>query len=185
MSILEILAIVSTILCVILASKENVLAWPVGIISALSIIGTYIPNHLYANIGLQSISIIQCAIGWYKWGSNDQLVPHEVSKKKLLVDLFFILAIGSIYAQLDIHFNNRITSMPSYLDGISTFIALLGNWYLAKKRLQGWLFFMMYNVTISFLLGSQGIYSLVGLNIILFFISFNAYRTWKRNLVVV
>lgn len=185
MGILEVVAIVSTILCVILAGKENILAWPVGIVSALSLIAAYIPNHLYANIGLQTISILQCSIGWYKWGKKDEVVAHSVNNRKLVQDICGVLLLGVVYAQVDVHINDRTSVVPSYLDGISTFIALLGNWYLAKKRLQGWLFFMSYNVIVALLLASQGVYSLVLLNVVLFFISFNAYRTWKINLVVV
>jgi len=185
MTWLEIIAIVSTIVCVVLAGKENVLAWPVGIISALALIAAYIPNHLYANIGLQSISVIQCAFGWYYWGKKDEVLPHEISNSKQLRDLCCIFILGGAYGLVDVIINDRILLYPSYLDGISTFIALLGNWYLAKKRLQGWLLFMTYNIIVAVLLASQGVYALVLLNIVLFFISFNAYRTWKRNLAVV
>lgn len=182
MSILEVIAVISTIVCVILSAKEHILAWPIGIISALSLIFMYIPNGMYANISLQSVFVIQCIIGWYNWGKKDDIKPSKLRTSKLILDLAMFISLGCVYAGWDIIHNHRISCFPSYFDGISTFIALLGNWYLTKKIIQSWPLFMTYNVLIAILLFSQGIYMLGILNIVLFFISFNGFRLWKRDL---
>ena len=185
MNWLEIVALISTIVCVVLSAKENILAWPIGIISALSLIGIYIPSSMYANICLQSIFVVQCSIGWYNWGSSNEVKPSKLEFNKVFYHVVAAFLLGWLYAKVNIYLNPTIKWYVVYLDGVSTFIALLGNWYLTKKILQAWPLFMTYNIIISSLLAYQGIYLLSILNICLLIISFNAYRTWKKNLELV
>lgn len=182
MSFLEYIAIISTIVCVILSAKERVSAWPVGIISAASLIGVYIPQHMYANIVLQGIFVIQCSIGWYNWGTTDNLKPSIQDKNQLVMDLMAIIGIGVVYSTVIIICNTESNWLYTYLDGLTTALALLGNWYLTKKRLQAWPLFMTYNVIIAVLFSLQGIYSLAALNLVLCCISFNGFNKWKRDL---
>ncbi len=188
MNPLEIIALISTIVCVILSTKEHILAWPIGIISALSLAYIYLPNHMYANIALQSVFVIQCIIGWYNWGKKDDLKPSILPKSTFRGYTILVIGLGSTYALTEYDKSlviQHIEYWKAMLDGISTSIALLGNWYLTKKRLQAWPLFMTYNIIVALLLISQGVYLIAGLNIVLFFISFNGYRLWKRNLSVV
>ncbi len=185
MSILEIIALISTIVCVILLGRENILAWPIGIISAISLILVYIPNAMYANIVLQGIFVIQCAMGWYNWGSKNDISISKYTTSRVFFHIIGALLIGWMYAKVNLELNSNLKWYNTYFDGISTTIALLGNWYLTKKVIQAWPLFMIYNIIIAILLASQGIYLLSGLNILLLFISFNAYYSWKRNLNMV
>jgi nicotinamide mononucleotide transporter len=182
MSILEIIAVISTIVCVVLSAKEHILAWPIGIISVLSLIMVYIGGGMYAQIVLQVVFLVQCIIGWVNWGKKDGLKANIEGKRSFYIALIEAIVLGIVYALVILWGNGGKNPLFSYIDGISAFIALLGNWYLTKKTLQAWPLFMVYNVMLVYLLASQGIYLLALLNICLFFISFNAYRTWKRNL---
>lgn len=185
MNPLEILATITTIVCVLYSSKQNILAWPIGIVSAISLIVIYLEANLYANILLQSIFLVQCSVGWYNWSKKDSIKVSKLRLSKLIQDLIVFITLGCIYAIWDIWYNDRITWVSSYLDGIGTFLALLGNWYLTKKIIQAWSIFIVYNIIMVFLLASQGIYMLALLNFCLPFISFNGYITWKRNLIKV
>lgn len=185
MGILEIIALISTIVCVVLSARENILAWPIGIISVLSLIGVYIDSGLYGQIVLQLVFLVQCIIGWVNWGKKDGISPNFKEKQPFIISLLLTITLGVFYGIVVILLNGGKNQLFDYIDGISAFIALLGNWYLIKKTLQAWPLFMTYNILVGFLLASQGIYLLTLLNIILFFISFNTYRTWKRNLNVV
>lgn len=179
MNLLEIIALISTILCVILSTKQSVMAWPLGICSAISLTIIYTETGMYANIVLQCIFFIQCILGWYNWG-----VKNDV--KVTSIDIFYpvigAILIGWVYAKINLYYTPNIKWYYAYLDGVSTTIALLGNWYLTKKVIQAWPLFMTYNVMIGILLFSQGIYLIAALNACLFFISLNGFITWRRDL---
>ena len=181
MNILEIIATISTIICVILSSKQNIFAWPIGIISVLSLIAIYVKSGIYAQIIVQTISLIQCTIGWYTWGKKDELKISKLPKTTFRANTIFFIGMGSTFA---LTHSGQITYWVAFFDGIAASLALLGNWYLTKKIIQAWQLFMVYNIILIFLFIHQEIYMLSLLNLVLFFISLNAYITWKKDLKV-
>lgn len=185
MNTLEIIATISTILCVWLTGKNNILCWPAGIISALSLIGAYLQTGMYAQITLQTVFFIQAIIGWYNWAKPDGLIITSIKKGKIMMDLISFVALGCIFAGWDVIHNDKVGLLPSYLDGISASIALLANWYLTKKIIEAWPLFIIYNSVLAIMLFSQGLYLLVGLNVFLVIISINSFIKWKRDLQTV
>jgi len=182
MNPLEIIATIATIIGVLLTTKQNVWVWPISIISVVSLICLYVQNGIYAQVLLQSICLIPCIVGWVNWG-KEEVVPIKVlSKHKLLYDISLFITIGLLFGYSVLIIGTTIHPMVVLLDGVTAFIGLLANWYLTKKILQVWKVFMVYNVLIMMLMYSQGLYLIVGLNITLFLLSINGYRTWKRDL---
>lgn len=179
MNILEIIALISTILCVELSTKQHIMAWPLGICSAITLTILYLETGMYANMVLQCVFFIQCIIGWYNWGIKEDI-------KVTSIDIFYpvigALLLGYVYAKINLSINPNIIWYYAYLDGISTTIALLGNWCLTRKVIQAWPLFMTYNVIIGILLLSQGIYVIAALNACLFFISLSGFITWRKDL---
>ena len=185
MIILEIIAVVSTILCVILTTKQNILCWPLGIVSVLSLIGIYIIEGIYIQILLQLVFLTQCIIGWYNWGVKDNLVVTRVDTVQFLLDIELFIVLGIILGGVNIYLNNETILISSMVDGVAALLALLGNWYLTKKKIQAWGLFMTYNILISGLLISKDLYFIGFMNIVLCCISFNGYLKWKKDLKTV
>jgi len=185
MNIYEIIALIFTILCVVLSGKQNILAWPSGIISVIALIVVYGRNNMYGQIGLQVIFMIQCIIGWYNWGRKDNLLINKQAKINLIRDLITVISLGSLFSIVTFMIGSNKNVYLVFLDGIGAFIGLLGNKYLTKKVIQAWPLFMFYNILMIILLLIQGIYLLVALNICLFLISGNSYISWRRILRMV
>ena len=180
---LQIIAIISTILCVVLTSRQSVICWPMGIVSVISLIGIYVLQGLYAQIILQSVFFIQCVIGWYNWDKKDDLKVSKLEFGGFLNNLFLVLLIAILLADYNVSLNS--SGWSTYIDYIAACLALLGNWYLTKKIIQAWLLFMSYNVLLILILMIKGIYPIAIMNAVLFFISLNGYRTWKKDLKTV
>lgn len=175
---LQVIAIVSTILCVVFTGQQKVICWPMGIISVLSLIAIYVMEGLYAQILLQSVFMIQCIIGWYNWGAVDNLTVTKKDTHVFIQQVVLVIVLGLL-----------LVAFPfveiSCIDVLAAFIALLGNWYLTKKIIQAWLLFMTYNLLLIVVLVSKEIYPIAIMNAVLFFISLNGYRTWKKDLKTV
>jgi nicotinamide mononucleotide transporter len=185
MNPLEIIATIATIIGVLLTTKQNVLVWPISIVSVVSLILLYIQNGIYAQVFLQSICLIPCIVGWINWG-KEEVVPIKVlSRDKILYDVSIFILLGLLFGYSVLVVGTTIHPIVVLLDGVTAFIGLLANWYLTKKILQVWKVFMVYNVFIMMLMYSQGLYLIVGLNITLFLLSINGYKTWKRDLTKV
>ncbi len=183
MDIFEIIALVSTILCVILSGKQNILAWPSGIISVVALIVVYIKADMYAQIGLQSIFLVQCTIGWYNWGKKDELVISKRVQRFFIRELLVFVGMGVLFSIVLNLTNPTHNIYLTYIDGIVAFIGLLGNRYLTRKVIQAWPLFMFYNILMIILLSIEHIYLLAFLNMCLFCISFKSYLVWRKNLI--
>lgn len=179
--ITSIIATITTILCVILSAKQKIIAWPFGIVSAISLILVYISNKMYCNILLQTIFVIQCIIGWINWRQKDDLEISSIKRKKLIKEIFISIGLGLLFSIVTSFFKKELT-FAVLLDGTSTFIALLGNRYLTKKIIQAWPLFMTYNIILITLVCIQGLYLIAILNTCLFFISLNGYRIWRSEM---
>lgn len=63
----EIFGFVTGAVCVWLAVKENVWNWPIGILSSAIYLVVFGQSHLYADAGLQGVSVVLGALGWFWW----------------------------------------------------------------------------------------------------------------------
>lgn len=185
MNPLEIIATIATIVGVLLTIRQNVLVWPASIVSVVSLICLYIENGLYAQVFLQSIVLVPCIVGWINWGKVEVVPIKVLSRHKLLYDIALFVVLGLLFGYSVLITGTSTNPIIVLVDGLAAFIGLLANWYLTKKILQVWKVFMVYNVLIMMLMYSQGLYLIVGLNISLFLLSINGYRTWKRDLTKV
>ncbi len=181
---LQVIAIVSTILCVVFTGQQKVICWPMGIISVLSLIGIYLIEGLFAQIFLQSVFMIQCIIGWYNWDKKDNLKVSKLDRSTFFNNLVLMLLIAVLLGDYDVSLT-KSSWTTTYFDYISATLALLGNWYLTKKIIQAWLLFMTYNVLLIVVLTIKGVYPIAIMNAVLFFISLNGYITWKKVLKTV
>lgn len=182
MNILEILALTSTVMCVILSSKENILAWPVGIVSVISLICVYVSSGMYAQIILQLVFFIQCIIGWVNWGKKVPTRINNIDRLTLNMHLTMVIILGVMYGLVNMLIIDSPNPIFPFFDGIAAFIALLGNWYLTRKTIETWLLFMVYNIMMVTLLLIQGVYLIASLNFCLFFISINGFISWQKNI---
>jgi len=181
MNYLEIIAVVSTIICVLLTTKQHVSCWIFGIIGESAIIVSFFNEHVYAQLLLHGIFLIQCFIGLYNWKKKDSLKVSNILVSNMIVHIGFAIGLGIIYG-LYVHFIEHTYIITTITDGIIAAIGALGNMYLIKKRLQSWLLFMTYNILAVFFLYSIELYLLSVLNVILFIISLNGYLSWKRSI---
>lgn len=184
MDVLEILAVILTLCGVSLMAKEHLIGWPIGILSTLALIVVYIYTHIYGQIVLQIVFLIQFIVGWYKWGKSDNIQITSISNFKLFCDIM-VFSVQCLLFIMFRHLSGTDSLLCAILDSISVFIALLGNWYIAKKIIQGWLLFMIYDLILItlFIIKDMGI--LVILYISLFCISILAYKSWKTKLKII
>jgi len=67
MSPLEIFGVLTGAICVLLAAKENILNWPIGIVNNVLFFVMFWRNKLYADATLQIFYIAIAIYGWWRW----------------------------------------------------------------------------------------------------------------------
>lgn len=67
MSLLEIVATVAGLLCVIFTARQSLWCWPTGLVQVLLYIVLFWEAKLYADVGLQVVYVVLQVYGWHAW----------------------------------------------------------------------------------------------------------------------
>ena len=100
----EFIAVLTGIASVIFSRKENILVYPVGMISTGIFIWLYITHGLYADASVNFYYTVMSIIGWVMWSKKTDgkaaLVITASSNKDWRNGLFFFFTCWIILAQL-------------------------------------------------------------------------------------
>jgi nicotinamide mononucleotide transporter len=179
---LEIIALISTLICVWLTAKQNILCWPVGIVGVIAFFVLFFTEKLYFQAILQVIFLFQSIYGWFLWEKSLSEGKFEVKTLQINTIIRHITLILVISAPLGYFMGVYTSSTLPLLDGITTGMALLATYYLSKQYVEGWLVWMGVNILLGGMMLYQGLYIIAILEVILLIISLIAYKSWKKNL---
>ena len=167
------------------AKKNNVLVYPTGIIGVLLASYVYffmVTPPLYADASLNIYYFIMSVYGWYNWVQKKQNSEYAYpiswcSKKELLYGfVFFAVSWAGIYFLLT-RFTNSNTPM---LDSLVSSSAITGMWWMAKRKIENWLAWIVSNI-IAIPLNFYKELMLFTLMYILFLLmAWQGFTEWKK-----
>jgi nicotinamide mononucleotide transporter len=133
------------------ARKNNILVYPTGIIGVLlaSWLYFFISNPpLYADGMLNIYYFLMSVYGWYNWvqKKDKEHLTYPISwsnKKELSVGIIlFLFAWGVIYVTLI-----KITdSNTPVLDSLVSGSAVVAMWWMAKRKIENWIAWILSNI---------------------------------------
>jgi len=180
-SLLEVIGVITGLLCVWLAAINNIWNWPIAIISVGIYIYIFFFARLYADMGLQVYFMVMNIYGWYYWAKEpDDAIKMPIvmiSRKELwwsipaIVVFTVILGTGLKYTP---------ASYP-YLDSFCTACSLVAQVWLARKILENWLIWLFVDIVYV------GVYILKGLDLtavmyaIYVGLALFGYLDWKKD----
>ncbi len=143
---LEIIGVITGLLCVLLAAINNIWNWPIAIISVGIYIFIFFNTHLYADMGLQVYFMAMNFYGWYHWSrkpANDTKAPVLLIKKKeitysVIAIIVFTFILGSVL--------KYTTASYPYVDSFCTACSLVAQVFLARKVLENWLIWIFVDI---------------------------------------
>ena len=121
---LEFIAVITGIASVIFSRKENILVYPVGMISTGMFVPLYIIHGLYADASVNLYYTVMSIIGWIMWSrkSDGKTMLHITAstKKDWMKQLSFLLPAGLFYifcsaASLTVRFRLQTVLHPAPL----------------------------------------------------------------------
>lgn len=170
---IELLAAISTLICVLLLNIKNVWGWPAGIVAAGLYSYVFFDVELYGQIFLQGIFILQSIYGWFYWKqSSDEYGVISIGKWHVFLVIVGLLAFILI---------NTYGYNINYFDVSTVMLALIANWMLSNKILESWIVWIICDILMIWLCISQDLWWSVGLYIILVINASTAYLTWKQD----
>jgi len=183
--VLEIAALIISLISVYYSFKNSVLVFPFGIISTLIFVYLLFQWNLLGDMVINAYYFIMSVYGWYFWlyGNKNQ---EEVSISKTSRQEWITAIVISITTGLAIYLlyyiTNRLENWVSYVDMITTGIFFAGMWLMARRKLEHWLILALGNLISIPLYFYKGYSFSAILYIFLFIIAIFGYLEWKKYL---
>ena len=136
---LEFIAVVTGIASVIFSRKENILVYPVGMISTGIFIWLYITHGLYADASVNFYYTVMSVIGWIMWSKKSEgrtvLSITASTKADWQKAIIFFFTCWIILYFLLHRFTDSTVPMA---DSFTSASAFTGMWLMNKKKLENW-----------------------------------------------
>lgn len=178
-SVLEVVAVLFSLLYPLLAARQNILCWPCALIS------TALYVHLFWEVSLPFQSILNgyyllmAVYGWIKWRKNADekalpvtqwpIIYHVVAIPVLLILSFAISHLVSF----------SWLSSDLYLDALVTVFSVYTTYLMANKILENWLFWIVINSFAAYLYFNNNL-ALTGLMFIWYVVmAVYGYKVWR------
>lgn len=165
---------------VLLARKNKVALYPVGIISILASAFLLIEAKLYAETVLSMYYLVMSIYGWLMWKSRSKSSANYITKsaKPEVLVTFSIAIFGWVFLYLVL---KRFTdSDVPIMDSFVSATAWAGMWLLAKRKLENWIWLNVSNLVAIPLLFHKNLVMFALLTVFLFVIAIYGYLDWKK-----
>jgi len=179
-SLLETAGVITGILCVYLAAKNNIWGWPIAIISVVIYIFIFLEAKLYADTGLQVYFLIMNIYGWYFWSykADEKKVPvSSITPKEIKLS---ILGIVIFTAVLGFFLYKRTDASFPFIDSFCTACSLVAQIFLARKVIENWLIWIFVDVIYVGVYIAKDLHLTAGMYALYIFIATMGYNEWRK-----
>ena len=178
---MEVLAVLSAIIYLILAVKQNIKCWYAAIFSSGLYFFIMYSAGLYMESVLQIFYIAMAFYGWSQWrvseDNNTKLLVRtwKVSNHVKAILSIIILSIISGY------FLEKYTNAAlPFIDGLTTWGAIIATYMVAKRLLENWIYWFVIDSISIFLFMSRGLFLTALLFFVYLIIIYFGYKSWTN-----
>lgn len=183
--LLEIIAVIFGFLSTLFAKRENIWVYPTGIVSTVIYVYLLWQGKLLGDMLINAYYTTMSIYGWYLWTrkvDENHYIPitKATQKEWFWSGIVFCITLGFI-ALVYTYFD--YWGQPSaYVDSFTTAIFFVGMWFMAKKKLENWLFWIIGDIISVPLYLYKG-YVFSSFQFFIFtLIAIAAYFQWKKDL---
>ncbi len=182
--ILEIIAVVSGVLCVFLLTREKIAAWYFGAITVAIYVYIFWQQKLYSDMILHVIYVILNAYGWYSWKYGGKIADQlRVTTLKNYERLFWLVIILVGFGVWGLVMDRYTDADYAYIDAFTTVASLVAQWFLAKKKIENWLLWIIVDMIAMVLYYVKGIKLTSLLYLIYLGLAIYGYTSWRKHLI--
>ena len=147
---IELFALVFGLVAVYFNTREMIWGWPVGIVGVVLSGVILYEARLYSDLILHILYVILGFYGWYEW------VYGGEGKKQLDVStlapglILLLIGLGGVGTAVIGYLFDRYTDADlAYWDAFTTSFSLVGQYMLAKKKIENWILWIVVDAIAS------------------------------------
>lgn len=191
---LELLAVVTSLLYVILAAKGNIWCWPAAILSTVLYTVIFYDVYLWMDSALQLYYLVMALYGWFCWRRNAENKPNEgtslannanseillYSQWSLQRHSIAIIALTLLSLVLGWLMATYTPTHFPYLDSATTVFAVFATYLLTQKVLENWLYFIVIDFVSIYLYIEKGLTPTAALFACYVVLASYGYWQWRK-----
>ena len=168
--------------------KEIHWGWPLAIASSALYGMVFWNSQLYGEASLQVMFILAAGWGWQQWlrgtqaSSTEPTPSHQLristlsSLERKQVAIVTLL----LWPVLVFFLDNHTDSDVALWDGLVTALSLLGQYLLAKKKIENWWVWLIVNCITVGLMALKSLWLTAGLYVIFAILSYVGVKAWRK-----
>ncbi|NRD79810.1 nicotinamide mononucleotide transporter [Bacillus sp. BRMEA1] len=178
---IEVLASFFGLVCVYLATKENIWNYPFGIINITLLLLIFYNAKLYADMMIQGMFLVLNFYGWVFWLRNRGEKPVCQTTKLTLDGWILTIFITPILSYGWGYLLNRFTdtSVP-FLYSFIAATSLVAQVLFATKKFENWYLWILVNISSVGLYAYKGLYTISFTYFIFLIVSIVGVFEWKK-----
>ena len=176
----EIVSVVTGIGYSVLAALRNRLCWIAGAVSSACAAVAYGIGKLPMQSGLQIFFVGMAVYGWISWtrSAAEGEVPVSVWPLRNHIVAAVLIAAFSL-ATASLLAKYTLAAWPR-LDSLTTWFSLLATWFVARGKIENWLYWIVIDLVLVFLSYKQGLMGMALLNLLFIAIATGGFIAWRR-----
>ena len=167
--------------------KEIHWGWPLAILSSVLYGLVFWNSQLYGEASLQVMFILTALWGWHQWRKGTQSVNPDVQTVSPLkisqlnsIELKQAAAATLLAWPVMAYFLNRYTdSDVAIWDALVTSLSLLGQYLLAKKKIENWWVWLVVNIITVGLMLVKSLWLTALLYVLFAILSYIGLKAWR------
>jgi nicotinamide mononucleotide transporter len=144
--VLEAIAVILGLLSVYFAKRDQIAVYPTGMLSTIIFVYILFKANLLGDMLINAYFFLVSIYGWYFWSlKKEKKTENPISvmdplEKKWWFILFIVILflIAGIYILFD-----KWNSWSAPIDCFTTGLFFIGMWFMARKRLEHWIFWIV------------------------------------------
>jgi nicotinamide mononucleotide transporter len=185
-SILEYIAVVAGIVSVWFSRKENILVYPIGLISTTIYVYLSFKYHLIGEASVNFYYTVLSIYGWYLWALKNKQDEHVLlitfsGNKQWIKQLAFFAGLYIvIYFSLVYLKEAFYPGVIAWADAFASATAYTGMWLMARKKVESWYWWIGTNIASIPLYFVKGLVFTSVFYFVLLVMAFWGLMEWKR-----
>ena len=180
MSGVEVGAVLTGIIYVVLAARHQIACWFFGIISSLLSIYLFATGKLYAESALYFYYVLAGVYGWYSWGKGKEGKELPIIRWSWQSHLVWIVSGAVVAIFLGGFLAEYTDAAQPYIDAQTTIFSFIATYLTTQKVLENWTYWIVIDAISIWLYAERGFALYALLMLVYTIIAIIGYIRWRR-----
>ena len=178
---IEIFALVTGIVYVVLEILQKNAMWVVGILTGAACAFEFAVTHVWASMGLNLYYVAMSVVGLIQWRkASGQVEEGDIHLRKVSLKAGILSAVLFTAGTAVMIPVLKATGDPApFLDAVAVMLSVVGTWWLAQSYLEQWLIWIVADVLTTTLCLTTGQYWMAVLYLVYIGSAVYGYIHWK------